>query len=569
MYYRYHAILSIFFISLSLSNSIVIDLDPIESNQYLINEFNANILEKFDYESIIFNQSHHIPYGSFLFSAIDELSTIDTLGMKSQFVLRKGDFSFRDLIISTYRINNQNIHFRYIGLVRSYDPTAISNLTAQNFLQNHMISIIKSTESTHLSSQILQFSEDPNVPISYYWDLNDLSKSYYHTRKSSSTIWGITIKHQINDHINFSYKNSNQYSTLLQYINDSDNSNSSSQNKYIDDIYYSGSQNMYIDYTTKKVIFFSSLSLDNHDSHMSSYSNNNIEIVNANIGIKADLGNSHFHLSLVSNRIDINTKQYFSNTPFLLYSYRINKESKISYSVGFYDGIYDERKYESSSNNYEYLRGILRFANQELSYNLDLNNQSIKIGAGKIDSISTYNINSNDNYSDSYTYFTIGYKYVRHFFEINMDSKKYLKFNDKFSSYSMWLDSYLNYSFKLSHPIKNKPYTIYFEGRGKLLSIKKGGLFVNEFPLICNNSFERCYMEQDELFYRHFIDLVFGIEFENFTLSYHTITNNGDDFSWGNSYSDIGDNFGLPRYSFGDSEYSLFHYIKISWIFLD
>ena len=146
------------------------------------------------------------------------------------------------------------------------------------------------------------------------------------------------------------------------------------------------------------------------------------------------------------------------------------------------------------SNNYEYLRGLLRFANQELSYNLDLNNQSIKIGAGKIDSISTYNINSNDNYSDSYTYFTIGYKYVRHFFEINMDSKKYLKFNDKFSSYSTWLDSYLNYSFKLSRPIKNKPYTIYFEGRGKLLSIKKGGLFVNEFPLICNNSFERCYM---------------------------------------------------------------------------
>ena len=28
-------------------------------------------------------------------------------------------------------------------------------------------------------------------------------------------------------------------------------------------------------------------------------------------------------------------------------------------------------------------------------------------------------------------------------------------------------------------------YTIYFEGRGKLLSIRKGGLFVNEFPLAC------------------------------------------------------------------------------------
>ena len=103
----------------------------------------------------------------------------------------------------------------------------------------------------------------------------------------------------------------------------------------------------------------------------------------------------------------------------------------------------------------------------------------------------------------------------------------------------------------------------------RLLSIKNGGIFVNEYPLVCNNSEYRCSFSDNKYLYRHFIDIVFGIEFENFILSYHTITNNGDDFSWGAPYSDIGDNFSLPEYNLGDNNYSLFHYLKVSWIFLD
>ena len=574
MNYRYHAILLVFITSfLFSSGSLAIDLDPIENNQYLINNLNSNLLERSSYESIIFNQSHHIPYGSFIFKDIDKFNTIDTLGMKTQFILRKGDYTFRDLMISTYKINSQNIHFRYMGLVRSYDPTTIPNLLGQNFLQNHILSIIKRTEKTHISSQISYFSEDPDVPISYYWDLNDISKSYYHTRESNSTIWGIRVKHTINDYMNLSYQNSNQYSNLMQYINDTGNLSSSYQDKYIDDIYYSNFQNIYIDYMYKKVLFFSSLSSIHDESVMSNYPTNDIQNTSLAVGFKMQLGNGQLEFSLLSKQIDIRSEntsiQYFSTTPSLLYLYQINEKSNISYTVGFIDGIYDEREYGESANTYDYLRGILRFANQELRYNLKLENHSLDIGAGKVDSISTYSINGNSNYSDSYTYFSIGYKYIKEYFHLNLESKKYLKFSNDSSSYSTWLDAYINYSLKFLYPIKNKQYTVYFEGRGKFLSINQGGIFVNEFPLICSKSANRCLSDDEELVYRHFIDLAFGIEFKNFILSYHNITNNGKDFSWDSPYSDIGNNFALPNYSFGDNEYSIFHYLKISWTFLD
>ena len=575
MIYRCYAISVVLITSFLFSlNSLAIDLDPIESNQYLINSLNANLLERFNYESIIFNQSHHIPYGSFVLKDIDKFSTIDTLGMKSQFILRKGDYTFRDLMISTYKINNQDVHFRYMGLVRSYDPTAISNLLGQNFLQNHMLSITKKIEDrSSISSQILYFSENPEVPISYYWDSNDFNKSYYHTRESNSVLWGVKLTHQINDYVNFSYQNSNHYSKLIQYQNDTGNSNSSTQYKYIDDIYYSGFQNAYLDYIYNKILFFSSLSFNQEESAMSSYSVNNIKTLDFKAGFKVNLGKGLLKLSLSAKKIDINYGdkdiQYFPNTPFIFYSYDISEKSTLSYSIGFIDGVYDQRIFESSDNDYEYTRGLLRFANQELLYNIKLGSHSIEIGAGKIDSVSTYNINKYTSYPDSYTYLNAGYEYLNRHVDLMIESKKYLKFNDESDRYSTWLDAYMNYSLKFLYPVKSKPYSLYLEGRGKLLSIRNGGIFVNEFPLICNDSPNRCFFEDDKILYRHFIDLAFGLEFENFILGYHTVTNNGNNFSWDNPYSDIGNNFTLPEYTIGNNNYSLFHYLKISWIFLD
>ena len=91
---------------------------------------------------------------------------------------------------------------------------------------------------------------------------------------------------------------------------------------------------------------------------------------------------------------------------------------------------------------------------------------------------------------------------------------------------------------------------------------------------VCNGSSSRCSFDGVNLLTRHFVDLLFGIEFENFILSYHTVTNNGNDFGFGSPYSDIGTNFPLPEYNFESinyalGTYSLFHYLKVSWTFFD
>ena len=68
---------------------------------------------------------------------------------------------------------------------------------------------------------------------------------------------------------------------------------------------------------------------------------------------------------------------------------------------------------------------------------------------------------------------------------------------------------------------------------------------------------------------RNYIDLTIGIRYHNFELTYHSITNNGKDFSLEYPFSDIGAAFEIPEYSFMGEELFLFHYLKISWSFID
>jgi hypothetical protein len=67
----------------------------------------------------------------------------------------------------------------------------------------------------------------------------------------------------------------------------------------------------------------------------------------------------------------------------------------------------------------------------------------------------------------------------------------------------------------------------------------------------------------------HYMDLAGGLEFDNFTISYHNITNNGHDFSLESPLSDIGSSYSLPQYSFLGASLSIFHYLNISWTFID
>ena len=51
---------------------------------------------------------------------ISEIVSIDSVESKNQFILRKGDEVYRDLVLSIGKLNSRNVHFRYIGQTRSH-----------------------------------------------------------------------------------------------------------------------------------------------------------------------------------------------------------------------------------------------------------------------------------------------------------------------------------------------------------------------------------------------------------------------------------------------------------------
>ena len=584
--YRYYTVLLVsapFFVF--SFGSILFDLDPIENNQYLLNDININLLEIHQHESIIFNQSHHLPYGSFIFSHINHFTEIDTLGVKTHFILRRGDYSFRDLTIGTHKINNQDVHFKYFGQVRSFVPTAIPNIEGKNFLQNHMISVIKQTNKTRISSQILYHTEYPDLPISYYWNFSNsnIEESYYHTRESESILWGVKINHQLSEYINISYLHSNHFTNLSQYRTDANNINVS--DNYLNHIYYSGFNYFDFIYTYDKKLFifdeislFSSFKSNEHEFLIIHDDNNILKDLGLEVGLKTKVSKISLALSYSSKKINIDSdvinNEYYLNTPSLFFSYNINSNSFFSYKLNYINGIYDERIPADLDENYSYSRGLLVFRNQELSYTGIVKKHSIKMGLGGVDLVSIYNAHENREEKDYYSYIMGAYTYLNKYINLTIESRKYLNLNQESTAYSTWIDNYLYYSFKFEYPFKNKPYNLLLGTRGKLLSLKNGGIFINDFPLLCNGSSSRCLFNGDNLLIRHFIDVLFGIEFENFILTYHTVTNNGNDFDLNAPYSDMGTNFPLPEYDFGSinyalGTYSLFHYLKFSWTFFD
>ena len=188
---RFLLVLFLVHFNLFSFDRILFDVDPIDNNQILLNNYNPDILDTLSYKSIVFHQSHNLPFGTFIFNQIDHLSTIDSTGQITQFIHKKGDYRFRDLIVSSYKINNQNAVFRYAGHTRSYTPLNIYSINGTNFLQNHLFDVSKQTEFSYLSSTLLYHTEKPNLPISYYSYNN---QDYYNTRKSQSLLWGFTYK---------------------------------------------------------------------------------------------------------------------------------------------------------------------------------------------------------------------------------------------------------------------------------------------------------------------------------------------------------------------------------------
>ena len=95
-----------------------------------------------------------------------------------------------------------------------------------------------------------------------------------------------------------------------------------------------------------------------------------------------------------------------------------------------------------------------------------------------------------------------------------------------------------------------------------------GGVYVVEYPLQRELD-ESDFFGVPSFHYKNYTDISVALVFDDFVISYHSIANNGKDFSIAYPYSDMGTEFKLDQYKFLGHSFSLFQYLKVSWTFID
>ena len=209
--------------SLLLSSDIIlIDLDPIENNQILVNSYNPSILDTMSFRSIIFNQDHHLPYGTFIFNDLEDIQTPDTTSHLSQFVHKKGDYRYRDLVISMAKINKEGVRYHFLAQNKSFTPLSIYGVSGRGFLQNFLFDFKKEFGHKYISGAFAIHKENPYLPISY--NFNSSNQGVYNTRESESILWGILFKSAIGNNFKFKIRNSGQNSRMRNNYNISEDS---------------------------------------------------------------------------------------------------------------------------------------------------------------------------------------------------------------------------------------------------------------------------------------------------------------------------------------------------------
>ena len=165
MYSRLLFLVLILSLNLYAFDDFLFDLDPIGNNQIILNSYNPNSLDTLSYKSKVFHQSHLLPYGTFIFNNMPDLANLDSTGIMTQFVHKKGDYRFRDLSTSLHKINSQGADFRCLVHTRSYTPLNLYGINGSNFLQNYMFDLRKKKNDAYSSATFLYHFENPEVPL--------------------------------------------------------------------------------------------------------------------------------------------------------------------------------------------------------------------------------------------------------------------------------------------------------------------------------------------------------------------------------------------------------------------
>ena len=539
MYSRLLFLVLILSLNLYAFDNFLFDLDPIGNNQIILNSYNPNSLDTVSYKSIVFHQSHLLPYGTFIFNNIPDLANLDSTGIMTQFVHKKGDYRFRDLSTSLHKINSQGTDFRCLVHTRSYTPLNLYGINGSNFLQNYMFDLSKKKNDAYSSAIFLYHFENPEVPLSYY---TSNAVNYYNTRNSTSMLWGLTHRIDKNKYF-FEFKTSSQFSLMENNAINSDD-NILDEDKSFANNSFDRLSSMKLKYHINElVLVFANLTehaierkqlfndSDRDYSHQSYLLSSGIEFKNNNslsLDVYKDLDSELIFAPNIAINIFRNKK-----------SYLVYKMDNFSHSLS------DDFKYLLTINNrFEYSYNTEYFAN-DFSFGM-INDDYLYLKMKNI-------------YSKGRV--GLGINFTSFFIDMNI-SKYYDNLDYMHELNSPIFKNQLNYFFKYYLPVKNKPYSFTFEVRGRYFEFYKGGINLNTIPMIVQN-------QSSKGLIRNYMDFVFGIKYDKFSITYHSVTNNGNDFNLDYPFSDIGSAFTIPKYSFFERDLSLFHYLKISWSFID
>ena len=552
--------------TLLLSSDIVLfDLDVIENNQLILSSENTSILDTLSFRSIIFNQGHHLPYGTFLFNDSREIQKPDTVSHLSQFIHKKGDYRYRDLVVSLAKINRDNVSYQLIAQNKSFTPLSIYNVSGKGFLQNFLFDFKKETHDIYLSGAIAYHKENPYLPISY--NFNSSNQGVFNTRESESVLWGFILKKDIGGNISINIRNSGQKSSMLNNYNIKHPSLSEIEGSFNNNNFtvwsianssYKISSNAYLKINLSSKIssslyenYDSDLTLDSLRYRSNTYrSLSGLELQRAFIGL--DVTSSTFTSGFISES-SIAAKPYISAK---IFDHRdvvisINHKNK---------SVLSQMPYSSMIQDEDFIPPMLSIQATEASVSRVKGKYNLKASASYI---STDNYYTSDTFFSDYIYSNLYISYLGRRLSLSISYKSYDGVEPSNSSeYLPILNKHLSYSAIYEIPIKDREYSIVFRANGRLSKLKNGAFNLNTLPMIRANDI----IGEDRV---HYLDLSGSLEFNNFTISYNNITNAGDQFGLVDPLSDVGGAFSLPTYSILDRELSIFHYLKVSWVFLD
>ena len=552
-------------ISLYAIDRIYFDLDPIENNQFILNSYNTASLDTVSFSSIIFNQNHHLPYGTFIFKDIKNIDLPDTSEVKTQFIHKKGDYRFRDLVLALSKNTKNNINYRFVAHNKSFTPLSIYNLNGKNYLQNFVFDLFTKSDKYFFSSSLAIHKENPFIPISY--NFNSLNEGVFNTRESESMLWGFQYINLFNEKYSIKYKNSNQISSLINKFNISEVNNSEQWRSFenmnftiwnILNSSYIFSENMNFNFD-----FISKSEFSSYKNHLSNFSLDEFEYEDKKYLYKFGLETTSFHLGFDLNSFNykddnfdysqIHLKPFFSvkildkKNLYLKFNHHSDDISlNFPYDSIYQDSSFDIPRYLMTRNEVEFLAG-------DDSFKIKFNSSYI----------SSENIYSSANIYDNYFYSHLSAIFNSNYLKFNLGFSSYDKLNDKDREVSLlFLKHYLNYNLSYKIPFKGKEYSIILNMAGRRSLFSNKAFNLNTLPIINENSVDA----SDSM---HFMDFSGTLKFDNFQISYHNITNNGKRFILEGELSDLGESFTLPKYSILGSELYIFHYLKVSWTFID